>query len=361
MEITNQPAYGADARRPSTTADLIPANPHRYLITLFLGLIAATGFTGWLRRSLDLGTPSILYLSDEPGRQLAALILNSVTWGFRITVFYLALVVAFKAFRVHERYGIFRQPEPESHYWTAIRNWRNPFLWGIGITFLTFLLMLDNQSIEFGGHPRLLLQLPERFVFLHSPNWMTDVLYGVIGFYLIDLTDWTAHRVNHFRVFYSRFPYGHFIHHNHHYLNPFVVTASPTLHFAALTGFIMYGLLLSQGLVAALFLIHLMKVFTNFASHLGCDPMPWLSRLNYKVGGWIPWIPLHHQYHHVPGVRGNYGNLTALWDHVFGTLAPEYIHHVTTSEAVPRVTRLMANEKGAMDRLMRGKTRLSLK
>jgi len=361
----------SQAVAPSTETDTVlrqppqdawkPEHPQRFLTILISGLAASAALSGLLRRKLELATPSIGYLADDPGQQLLSLTVNSLHWGFRIALLYVLAVIAFKHFRIHERFGFFGSVEPESHYWTALRNWRNAFLWGVGITLLTFLLLLDNRSVEFGGHPRLLFSLPEPYVVLHSPNLWTDLLYAIVGFYLIDLTDWAAHRLNHaHRILYRKFPWGHFIHHNHLFLNPFVVTASPFVHLAAISGFIMYGLLLSQGLVLPVFLIHLMKVFTNFASHLGSDPFPWLSRLNYRIGGWIPWIPLHHQYHHVPGATGNYGNLTSLWDHVFGTLTPDYVTHVTTGRAPERILRTMQNHNGAIDRLMRGKTRLSL-
>jgi len=72
----------------------------------------------------------------------------------------------------------------------------------------------------------------------------------------------------------------------------------------------------------------------NINQHLGCDPLPWLTKLNHYVcWGALPWIPLYHQYHHIPYVkRGNFGNGTALWDYLFGTLIPESIEHIETGK-----------------------------
>jgi len=235
------------------------------------------------------------------------------------------------------------------------------FFWGVGLSVLYFLLQIDSRTVELGGHPRMLFELPEQYVFLHSSGIYTDILWATFFLYVMDFTDWSAHRLNHSsRVLWTKFPFGHFVHHNMIFVNPFSIASSPLIHFASITAFTVYAIMLSQGLVTAVFIIHFVKVSANLISHLGCDPLPWLSRLNYRVGGWIPWIPLHHQYHHVPGVRGNYGNLTSLWDHVFGTLSPEYVQHVTTGVPAKRVADVMSNSKGQIDRLMLGRTRFNI-
>lgn len=285
----------------------------------------------------------------------------AVVSGAKFTLMYLVLVIAFHALKVHKRFGFFKVAEPASHFKTALLNWKVPFLWGVGVTLACYALGVDAESMQIGQTPRLRFELPAEYVFLHSPNLWTHVLWAILGFYLIDLTDWTAHWINHqYPSLYERFPFGHFVHHNMVYVNPFTIFSSPLIHFAQLTGLSMYVLLLSQGLWESVLMIHGVKLLSNATSHLGFDPLPWLTRLNHRVGGWIPWIPLHHQYHHIPGLYGNYGNITGLWDYVFGTVTPQCIPHIETGKPLPEIASLMANEQGQIDDFMKGKTRLSI-
>ncbi|WP_428309618.1 sterol desaturase family protein [Hydrocarboniphaga sp.] len=298
--------------------------------------------------------------SEAPGGW--KLLGSAASMGLRFALLYIALLLVFHYARIHQRFGIFRIAEPASHFRLALLNVKTPFFWGAGLVLACAALQIDRGSIGIAAsHPQLLFSLPEQYVFLHSPNLATDVLYAIAGFYLIDLTDWTAHWVNHrYPVLFRRFPFGHFVHHNMVFVNPFTVFSSPLVHLAQLTGLSMYVLLLSQGLLLPVLLIHLLKNFCNLTSHLGCDPLPWLSRLNHKVGGWLPWIPLHHQYHHVPGEIGNYGNVTALWDYVFGTLSPATAHHLKTGKALPEIVAVMSNQDGVLDRYFDGKTAFNL-
>jgi sterol desaturase/sphingolipid hydroxylase (fatty acid hydroxylase superfamily) len=268
--------------------------------------------------------------------------------------FYLLFFSAYTWLNIHERFGIFKTAEPPIHYQTALKNWKIPLMWGFGITLSSYFIRL-----KLGGQPALLFEVPQRYIVLHSPNLLTDIIYAIVGFYLVDLTDYWAHRLNHrYQILYEKFPFAHFVHHNCIYLNPLVVASSPPVHLAALSGMVMYVLYLSQGLIVSVALLHAVKVASNYLSHLGCDPLPWLSLLNHRVGGWIPWIPLHHQYHHLPFVRvGNYGNVTCLWDYVFGTVVPECIYHLETGnptaevaakiEDRERITLFLAHTEGA--------------
>lgn len=284
-------------------------------------------------------------------------LINGVKW----TILYLVFFFLYHRFNLHEKLGFFKTSEPESHYKTSLQNWKFPFLWGVGITISSYLIGLNLHTFPSGQRPHWFFELPEQFIFLHSPNFKTDVLFAIVGFYLIDLTDYWAHRFNHVKFFYKKFPFSHFVHHNCVYLNPLVVVSSPFVHFAALTGMLMYALLLSQGLVKSVAMIHVVKSFSNFFSHLGFDPLPWLSRINHRVGGWIPWIPLHHQYHHLPFVKpGNYGNVTCLWDYVFRTVVPESVHHIETGQPLPQIAAKMEQGEQEMRRFLKGKNRLSL-
>ncbi|MGF1478603.1 MAG: sterol desaturase family protein [Cyanophyceae cyanobacterium] len=255
---------------------------------------------------------------------------------------YLLFFSAYTRLNIHERFGVFKTAEPTIHYQTALKNWKIPLMWGIGITLSSYFL-----GLKLGDQPKLVFTIPEQYVFLHSPNFLTDIIYAIVGFYAIDLTDYWAHRLNHrYRILYDRFPFAHFVHHNCVYLNPLVVASSPPVHLAALSGMLMYVLYLSQGLVTSVTLLHVVKVASNYLSHQGCDPLPWLSRLNHRVGGWIPWIPLHHQYHHLPFVQtGNYGNVTCLWDYVFNTVVPECIYHLETGKPTAEVAAKVRDRK----------------
>ena len=80
-------------------------------------------------------------------------------------------------------------------------------------------------------------------------------------------------------------------------------------------------------------------------------------RLNHRLGGWIPWIPVHHQYHHLPFVtQGNYGNVTCLWDYVFGTMVPECVVHLETGRPTPEVAARVAAGDAEMAVYLKGKT-----
>ena len=287
---------------------------------------------------------------------------ESLTFAVRATVIYLVFCLAFYHLDIHRRFGFFGKAQPRVHYLTSLKTWWIPFIWGIGLTISTFLLGVDPRELAAEDSPMRALTLADEYVFIHSPNIYTDVLIAVVGFYLVDLGDWAAHWINHrFDVLYKKFPVGHFVHHNQVFVHPTVVFYSPLVHLAQLSGLLMYLLMLSQGLFASVLMLHVVKLSSNFSSHLGCDPLPWLTRLNHRVGGWLPWIPLHHQYHHLPCVGpGNYGNVTCLWDYVFGTLVPESIHHIETGEPTPEVQAYMDNIDTEMDTFLADKTGLNI-
>jgi len=274
------------------------------------------------------------YVISAPWSEIIRLSYSCLKIGSFWALVYLAFFWAYHTFNIHGRFGLFGVEEPQVHYETALKNWKVPFLWGVGIGLLTFLLGLD-----FSGAPKLLYEIPESYIWFRSPNLYTDILYAIFGFYLSDFVNYWAHRLNHkYPFLYKKYPVAHFVHHSCIYLNPMVVNSSPLVHLAGWTGIIIYFLFLSQGLVFPVILMHIVRTLSGWASHLGCDPLPWLTRLNHRVGGWIPWIPLHHQYHHLLiGGYGNYGNITCLWDYVFGTVLPDCVHHIETGEPKPEV------------------------
>jgi len=120
-------------------------------------------------------------------------------------------------------------------------------------------------------------------------------------------------------------------------MNPILFMFSPFVHLAHWFVHIPLLMLWGFGFRDASVWAWIVALGPNWNQHLGFDPLPWLTKLNhYYFYGAIPWIPLHHQYHHCPFVkRGNFGNVTALWDYVFGTIIPESVEHIETGK-VPK-------------------------
>ncbi len=304
-----------------------------------------------------------MFLQQHPiGRLLCLCLVNGAFWA----ALYLAIFAIYHNLRIHEKFGIFGVQEPETHYRAALKNWKIPFLWGIGTALIFAVYGFKSTPTSVGMRPELSFAFPADWVLVHSPNVLTDILFAIVSFYLIDLADYWAHRIGHHSTFmYKKFPFAHFVHHNWSFINPMVVTSSPFLHPATISGCTVYLLVLSQGLVKPLLLAHMVKMFSNFASHLGCDPFPWLTKLNHKVGGWIPWIPLYHQYHHLHFTKqGNFGNLTCLWDYVFGTVIPESVHHIEQGEPTPEIAARMNKSPERMEaessRYLKGRMGLNL-
>jgi len=287
-------------------------------------------------------------IDDHVSSPLLRFSLESIAVGVRWTVTFLVFLFVWHYLDVHRRFGLFHVSEPKVHFYSAIKNWKVYFLWGIGLRWIcaVFGLNLYEMSLEHFA-PTIDFAVDPKYVVLTSPNTATDIAIAVFFFYLIDFADWFAHWFNHrYEFLYWRFPFAHITHHNMIFLNPMAVASSPFFHFAQVSGCFIYVFLLSQGLVKPMLYIHAAKMFSNFISHLGCDPLPWLTILNHKVGGWIPWIPLHHQYHHLPFVkRGNYGNITVVWDYVFGTLIPECTYHIENGKPTEKVQAKISEER----------------
>ena len=286
------------------------------------------------------------YIVSEPWSSLSQLAYSCIKIGSFWTLVYLAFFWVYHTFNIHEKFGIFGVQEPQFHYLTALKNWKVPFLWGVGIGLFSALL-----GLRFNGAPSLVYTIPDRFIFLRSPNLFTDIVFAIIGFYLLDLANYLAHRLNHkYPLLYKKYPVAHFVHHSCIYLNPMVVNSSPLIHLAGWSGMLVYFVFLSQNLVLPVAIIHIVRTFSGWISHLGCDPLPWLTRLNHRVGGWIPWIPLHHQYHHLlVGGYGNYGNVTCLWDYVFGTVLPDCVHNIETGKPKPEILAAVQDQTAIAD------------
>ena len=88
-------------------------------------------------------------------------------------------------------------------------------------------------------------------------------------------------------------------------------------------------------------------ILPNVTQHLGCDPLPWLTRINhYYCYGALPWIPLYHSYHHNPFIKtGNFGNTTVLFDYVFNTVQVECAYHIENGRAMDKVMERFKDEE----------------
>jgi len=274
----------------------------------------------------------------------AELLVSAFKSGVRWAALYVIVYSLYHWLRLHERFGFFKTQEPKSHFQGMIRNWKVPFMWGFSFTALPQLVGLD-LTVSLNESPHLLWSLPPQWVFVPRGGLWTDILYAIIGYYLMDFVDYWTHRINHQSDhLYRSFPYGHFVHHNCIFLTPLSISSAPPVQLLLISTWVVYIGMLSQGLLLSVLIMQLARQFAGAVAHFGFDPLPWLSRLNHRVGGWIPWLPLHHQYHHLPNVKyGNYGNMSVLWDYVFGTTIPECSYHLEHGQPTPEVRRFIDN------------------
>jgi sterol desaturase/sphingolipid hydroxylase (fatty acid hydroxylase superfamily) len=114
---------------------------------------------------------------------------------------------------------------------------------------------------------------------------------------------------------------------------------SPLVHLAQIGTMIPLYILSINGLNHSVYYAWYVTMVPNLTQHLGCDPLPWLTRLNhYYFYGALPWIPLYHMYHHNPYVKAaNFGNTTAFWDYLFGTTCPECTYHIENGRAMDKI------------------------
>ena len=137
--------------------------------------------------------------------------------------------------------------------------------------------------------------MPEEYIFIRSNGPVQDMLWGIVGFYMIDFLRYWVHRIGHYSFFYKTFPFAHHHHHNQMFMDVTVTFISPLIHLALWATYIPYVLLWSQGLEGAVVVMDNIVQFSNVTQHLGFDPFPWLTKLNHKLCGVIPWVPLYHQ------------------------------------------------------------------
>lgn len=243
---------------------------------------------------------------------------------------------------IHRRWGFFGVSEPPSHLRFQLKNIWVVVLWGLGTFWINSLLGLTMVSPHLADPKNHFSFLKWEFpAWLHveSDTWPEKILWTIFIIYSVDFLRYCGHRIGHTQFFYRTWPFSHGQHHNMFFLNPISTAYSPFIHFATWGGqfplLFYWGIGLRQEVVWAFAVLN----FPNYNQHFGFDPAPWLTRLNhYYFFGALPWIPLYHQYHHIPFVkRGNFGNGTALWDYLFGTLIPESIEHIETGKMPAKV------------------------
>jgi len=255
-----------------------------------------------------------------------------IIWAFFTFVYW--------AFDIHKRFGFFGVREPRSHFWFQIKSVWVVASWALGTYW--WAMMVGIKPSQPYSHIKTLdwmyWEMPEWVRVENEPGY-SKYVGGVALLYIIDFTRYWAHRIGHWQFFYRTFPFAHAQHHNTVWLNPWTLAYSPFFHlanWAAITPMVIFW---SLGLKQATIYGSILLMFPNLNQHLGFDPLPWVTRLNhYYCYGLIPWIPVYHQYHHLPYVkRGNYGNLTAFWDYFYGTLIPECIEHIETGKMPERI------------------------
>jgi len=165
-------------------------------------------------------------------------------------------------------------------------------------------------------------------------GWQSVVFISVVAFYVSGLWDYLIHR------FFSHSRWFFFTHEYHHLPRqvtclmpgiagrPFAVFAVfPTVAGSIIT---LYALLAVCGLplwdLSALKILLLAILAVQVVSHSSfMRRQVWVHRL-------LKWLaitsPQEHVLHHAVDLHGNYGNMTSLWDRVFGTyLDPRLPQH----------------------------------
>lgn len=267
--------------------------------------------------------------------------------------------VIYYFFNIHKLFGFFKIQEPWFHFVFVFKTMWVVVLWGIGQACLQMTLGVSRTWPKI-GFPYALWEIsPEYQILPELTNTSQKLLAAVFIFYTTDFCRYWAHRMGHMGFLYKTFPFAHFQHHNQMFMNPSLTLVSPLIHIAAWATYIPLTFYWVQGwqipVLWAVYPIH----FVTATQHLGFDPFPWLTWMNYKYFfGALPWIPLYHQYHHTPFIRpGNYGNTTCLFDHVFGTLQTEFVEHVETGKMPSKLWAKIHDDPAKFESILEAKLR----
>jgi sterol desaturase/sphingolipid hydroxylase (fatty acid hydroxylase superfamily) len=191
--------------------------------------------------------------------------------------------------------------------------------------FFTFTTILVNFTLAF-----ILLKTSDwavanEFGLLQWLPEMSPWLYGLIGLLALDLigaytVHWSEHKVKWMWKF-------HLIHHTDTYVD----TTSANRHHPGESVFrfifTTIGVLLIGTPMWIVFLYQSLSVVLSQFNHANISLPRWLD----KGMSWVIVSPNMHKVHHhfqLPYTDSNYGNIFAIWDHVFGTyrdLSPDKI------------------------------------
>ena len=191
--------------------------------------------------------------------------------------------------------------------------------------FFTFTTILVNFTLAF-----ILLKTSDwavanEFGLLQWLPEMSPWLYGLIGLLALDLigaytVHWSVHKVKWMWKF-------HLIHHTDTYVD----TTSANRHHPGESVFrfifTTIGVLLIGTPMWIVFLYQSLSVVLSQFNHANISLPRWLD----KGMSWVIVSPNMHKVHHhfqLPYTDSNYGNIFAIWDHVFGTyrdLSPDKI------------------------------------
>ena len=191
--------------------------------------------------------------------------------------------------------------------------------------FFTFTTILVNFTLAF-----ILLKTSDwavanEFGLLQWLPEMSPWLYGLIGLLALDLigaytVHWSEHKVKWMWKF-------HLIHHTDTYVD----TTSANRHHPGESVFrfifTTIGVLLIGTPMWIVFLYQSLSVVLSQFNHANISLPRWLD----KGMSWVIVSPNMHKVHHhfqLPYTDSNYGNIFAIWDHIFGTyrdLSPDKI------------------------------------
>jgi len=293
----------------------------------------------------------ILYMSITIESPIPLLIERTGAWLLFNGIYYFL--------DVHRRWGFFGTSESSSHLWFQIKNMWVLHLWALGVFWFDHMVgirVIAPHHADPNDHYSFMTwQLPE-WMRISAETKAEKILWALFIFYFTDFLRYWAHRIGHFQFFYRTWPFSHAHHHNQFFLNPISVGYSPFWHLANWGGVLPIMFFWGLGLRQSVIWAHILLNQPNITQHLGFDPFPWLTRINhYYLYGALPWVPLYHQYHHIPYVkRGNFGNGTPLWDYMFGTLIPESVEHIETGKMPERVLQHFRDPQ-KLDKEMEGK------
>lgn len=318
---------------------------------VFLGMTLEELFHFTFETAIIGGTFYAASVDEENAHALVWLIFDCIRLAGGCAFFHML----WHQFDVHKKFGIWKTTEPESHYHFTMETMWIVALYAMGkyatekvlgmygdatYFYTTFQLTEEQLGKKLAGMLRV--EQPER-------TFVEDLYMAFFIFYVLDFFRYWGHRIGHMQpVWYRTFPWAHAHHHNQVFMSPLINFMSPFLHFAALGTYIPCGIFYALGYMRAAKWAWVAQLGPTLLQHAGCDPLPWLSRINHRYFyGALPWINLYHAYHHLHIVKsGNFGNTTVFWDYVFGTVTPECVYHIEHGEAHPRIQKFFEDPTG---------------